>query len=153
MNIRIPIEKENQGKVAIAIGIFFLLGALYLFIEPHVFQHGAIATYARIIRLIPRTSSKGAVTFAPVFTFTDQAGTQHEITSDSSSSPPIGNVGALIRIAYHESSPNDARIKDDFMDNMLPIFISVVAIICIGIGIWFTRLYPSGKPKTLNSSK
>lgn len=93
--------------------ILFVIGGGFA-INTALFLRQSVPATGTIVRLIENHAEKGGVTYAPVFTFQDASGKTHEVTSSSSSNPPIGGVGSEIPVLYEQHHPQNARIDSFF---------------------------------------
>jgi hypothetical protein len=73
----------------------------------------ALRAEATVVEMVERSGDHG-VTYAPVYTFKDQAGQEQKVHSRCSSCPPAYQVGDKIMVLYRSASPRDAQIQSFF---------------------------------------
>jgi|GEM_PF-2242505 len=84
--------------------LIFLFGAVWTF-RTYLFVNNAISAQAEIVANSSRDLSE-----VPIFTFEDQQGKTHKITSSTGYNPPLGRPGDLIDILY---DPDDPEIAEE----------------------------------------
>jgi hypothetical protein len=83
-----------------------------------------------------RSSSK--TMYAPVVTYRDQSGTEHRVTSSSSTSSRSYDIGAKVPVRFMPNNPDEARI-DSFMENwFLPVLLGGMGLLFFSLGIGAT---------------
>jgi hypothetical protein len=102
------------------VGILILLPALiaagvggWFYHRTAVFLEHARQATGTIVAMQPSASGEGGATYTPVFTFTDERGVAHRITSGWSTNPPAYAVGDSVKVYYQPgagNNPPDARL-------------------------------------------
>ena len=129
-------EKGMWLFVAIfgGIGVVFVIVAAWILVSTIQFRGRAQSAEGVVVELVARSGSKGGVTYAPVYEFTDRNGESHRVQSSSSSNPASYDVGERVTVRYEPAEPGDARI-DGFMDNwFLPTIFGGIGSIFALIG-------------------
>jgi len=123
------------GITAFTIAAFWLLHSCYLLVS-------SFRAPGQITQMIEEPSHHNAMYF-PVFTYTDQTGTEHTIHSHSgSSSWTAYRVGDQITVLYTASNEENPWIDDWLTLWGVPLMLIGFGIIVIPVGILAIRSAP-----------
>jgi len=88
--------------------------SLYAYFHAQSFVRSATQGRGTIVKLAEHSFGLGKAYF-PVYTFRDEQGRDHEITSSLGRYPPSHQVGDTVQVLYQASQPERARL-DEFSD-------------------------------------
>jgi hypothetical protein len=118
-----PDSIKRYTKV---MGIILLIGAaiplvigIVLTIRTYGFTSSAERTQGEVVAM------EGTDAKAPVVSFKDRRGIEHQIISSVASSPPSFAVGETVEVLYDPANPDEARI-DSFFQLWFGAFLGLV---------------------------
>ncbi len=112
--------KRKAGVALILVGPLLLLFGVLSYFSTRSFLEGAEKADGVIVRLEEEADDDDdddddSVMYRPVYTFTDAAGNEHTVRSDTSSDSPQYDVGDRVKVLYDPADPTDA-VLDSFFD-------------------------------------
>ena len=111
------------------------IGAIWLS-KTTAFVFGAARATGTIIKTV-RNSPGGYVTYAPVFTFTDDSGTDHTQQSSIGMSDCNLTRGEKVSVLYARDVPENAMIDSFRQVWLMPMFLTVFGLLFGGFaGVW-----------------
>ena len=116
-----------------AVGVVLLAIALVVFVRLRRFIREALRTQGTVVGFVERRGSKGGRTYAPVVTFTTQAG-QFQFTDPVSSSPAGYSVGDRVEVLYHWQEHQRARLASPFRLYFVPGLLGFLGLLFTSIG-------------------
>jgi hypothetical protein len=132
----LPSRKVIAVVLFFSSGLFLLIGFSYL-TDMIIFKLNATSTIGLLTRYLEKNS--GDISYAPVYSYHDASGKEHEITSNSYANSPVGKIGDTVSVYYHNSNPADSRVMNDIAHALFPISLVFVSIIEFFIGILLVR--------------
>lgn len=105
--------------------------AVWSYLDTSEFLRTAVTTQAKVVAVEPQTGGNGDVTYRSVFTFTDQSGKSHRVTSNVGSSPAANSVGDTITVHYQPTDPNRCREAGFFPLWALTIITGLMTVLTI----------------------
>ncbi len=106
-----------------------------------------------VIELVEKRDGNSGATFAPVYTFRDAQGGDHNIHSNVSTYPPRYKVGETVTVLYRPEKPDDAAIDGFFDLWLMPLILGIFGAVqlIVGLVILATRVIfgkPTAEPET-----
>lgn len=101
------------GWILLGSGPICLIIGLVSYGRTTAFIRSAERAEGVVVKLVERGGRHGT-SFAPVFEFTDAAGTTRTIYSTTSSYPPRHRIGDRVTVMYDRNSPEDACLNEFF---------------------------------------
>lgn len=126
---------RNLGWLFIAIGILLLAGAVVSINSTRQLLSQGIRTTGNVVDYSISQDSEGTLMYAPVFKFLDQAGFEHQVQSNVSSSSPAYIKGQAVTIIYRSVSPENAEIMSAFGMWGLASILGFIGLIFVVFGI------------------
>ena len=106
---------QKNLKMMRVIALIMILLGLYFGYRSYIFTQNAIYTTATIVDFVEREDEEdGTISYAPVFIFKDMQGNSYKVVSNTSSNPPVGEVGDEIEILYDPRDPQNAEQNSFF---------------------------------------
>lgn len=99
------------STILTSIGI--LIGANWSYQYTQKFLSTAVKAQGKVVDLL-NSSSDGDTVYAPIITFKDRKGVEHQIISSVYSDPPRYAVGAIVPMVYDPKDPSHAEVYDSF---------------------------------------
>jgi hypothetical protein len=94
-----------------------------------------------VTQLTPHQESEGSNTsYAPQFTFTDDLGRDHTVTSHVQSDPPEFTVGEQVRVRYIRSDPSSAKLVSFWQLWLVPFVCAILGVFFSVAGYLLLRL-------------
>ena len=132
-------DPKGFGKVAIKAGIVAFIIAVCWFLHSCYLIVSSFRTPGQITQVIDQPIHKQDMYF-PVFTYTDQTGTQHTIHSNSGSSNWTAyHVGDQITVLYSASDEENPWIDDWLTLWGVPLILIGTGVIFVPVGILAIR--------------
>ncbi len=134
----------NRNPCLLVVALTWLLasvllaGAGYFVHRNRSFKKSAVTAKGTIVELIESSGSETHTKkYTPIFTYTDQDGTEHRKKSRYTSYPPIGEVGDRIEIMYDPENPSAAKIDTFFSNWGVPLILGGLGSASFVVGFVF----------------
>ena len=98
----------------LVIGAGLLVGALISGLNSFSLLREGVRTTGNVVDFNQGYDDEGDMMYTPVFTFLDEQGSQHQVTSRVSRSSPGYRRGEAVTVIYRRSSPENAEIQSLF---------------------------------------
>jgi hypothetical protein len=124
------------------VGVVMMGASLWLYRGEQGFVRRATRTEGVVTALNYRTDSDGGGAYYPVFRFTDDAGSTHEVQARAGSKPASREVGEQVPVLYDPADPDGARIDSYFNLHVGSFVTTILALVFGGVGIiwlWLAR--------------
>jgi hypothetical protein len=125
----------------LAIGPCAIVYSFASFFRTRAFLRTSIEVTGQVVRLErSKYPDRYGYTYAPVFCFTANDGTEHTVTSDVGSSPAGFSEGDSVRVRYEPANPQDARIHTFFQTWGTVVISGAVGVLFVTCGCNFLGL-------------
>ena len=135
----------RAGRIMLIASIVNFALAGFFCYRTYSFMADAVSTQGTIVAFKEKSSDEGS-TYSPVFTFTDQTGTIHRVTSSVANSHTGYQVGDSVEVLYRPDHPKKAHIRNYFELWSIPIVFSsigtgtaLMSIVCLIFPDWAMR--------------
>lgn len=122
------------GITGIAVALFTSIESLRLILNG-VRTTGTVIEMRQSRGVSTRRDTTRTVSYAPTFTFRDQAGMEHTIAVTLFSAPPEHRVGDRVPVLYHPANPKEARINQYPYQWWMPTLATFIGLIYLLIGL------------------
>ncbi|MFC0179878.1 DUF3592 domain-containing protein [Thorsellia kenyensis] len=115
-----------------SVAMILLISAAILAKKNYDFIQTSQLTTGIVSSSIPQKSSSGEILYAPVITFIDSSGKEHNVIGSTLTKTLLDPIGSTVEIYYDQNSPNEAIIN-----NISQMWIGVIILCIIGVGFLF----------------
>jgi hypothetical protein len=133
-------DPQKAAIVSIGLGVIALLVAIVWLLTSCWLVVGSLRATGHVIEIGDQTNFRGSHFYFPVYTYTDQAGTEHTIHSNSGSPSPPYHVGDSVTVLYRSGSENNPTLDQWIWLWGVPLMILIVPAVFVPLGI---RIYQS----------
>jgi len=121
--------RKSMGMFLILLGMASIIGVFFAYRNTQSFidsaiktngtvtdirkekQHSSSSTGMNSRKKSRKSYSKVKYSYYPTFTFTDSAGNEHTIRSNTGSSPSNYAIGDVVEVLYSDKQPEEAKIN------------------------------------------
>jgi hypothetical protein len=132
-----PVARLRAPRVAAAILLIAGLGLVVLTVVVERHQEkifaGALHTTGNVVAMLPKRSTSGSTTYAPVVRYRTNDGTTRDFTSSVASNPPSYKIGDPVPVVYPPLNPRQADV-DSWTSRWL------LTLLCGGLALGFAVL-------------
>lgn len=122
------------GLIFALIGTAMTVGTYFVFSSMNELASEGLRAEGTVIDLRYQSDDEGSGSYAPTVEFRDENGQRQVYYSSTGSNPPSYDRGEQVEIIYQPGTPERAMI-DSFSDRwMLPLIMSVFALVFGGVG-------------------
>jgi hypothetical protein len=126
---------KGLGWLFIGIGALLLAGAFFAVMSSRSLLREGIRTTGNVIDFVESQAEDGQPMYAPVFSFLDEQGVEHQIRSNVSSSSYAYMKGQAVDVIYRPGDPQRAEIQSTFGLWGLAAILGFVGIFFLVFGI------------------
>lgn len=126
---------KGLGWLFIGIGALLLTGAFFAVMSSRSLLQEGIRTTGNVIDFVESQDEDGQTMYAPVFSFLDEQGVEHQILSNVSSSSYAYMKGQAVDVIYRPGDPQGAEIQSTFGLWGLAAILGFIGIIFLVFGI------------------
>jgi hypothetical protein len=133
--------------IFIVLGTGLLVGGAIWAWKSWSFANGAKSAIGKIVRIEERVTTRNrvgkpdrrSVSHLPVFTFQDDRGGEHTVTSSASEGKGAYKVGEEVPVLYRPENPDDASINTFTQMWLGPMVLGIMGLVFGGLGLFPRR--------------
>lgn len=128
------MTQKLAGTILLVVGIGLVLVTVVVERHQEKMFAGAVRTTGTVVALLPRHSSGGSTSYAPLVRFRTNDGVTFDFTATLASNPPAHKVGDLVPVVYTPVNPAQADIDSWTSRWLLTVLCAALAIVFAGLG-------------------